>query len=165
MSNLNEGLIHGDLRGMVSDVIVVDKHVPKIGHVEDTVVVAMRVLYQEPASDLAKFIESSPVEHLDVEVGDSPTRDGQWLVFIEFLRDHNLFEKISALLTSIEQVTSEKGTWKFRPFEGNGKLDWNRENFKANIIDSRSKYVRDVLQETLVETWTRKLRKYQKHNA
>lgn len=164
MTKLDEGLIHGDLRGMISNIIVVDKHKPKLGQIEDTVVVALRVLYEEPANDLANFIESGDEEHLDVEVSDAPTRDGQWLIFVEFMRDHNLFENISALINTIERVSGKDETWQFRPFGSNDKFDWNKENFDANIIDSRSKYVRDMLEESLIESWTKKLREYQKHN-
>jgi hypothetical protein len=165
MNKLNEGLIHGDLKGLVSDVMLVDKHKPKLGQVEDTVVVGLRVLYQEPAQDLANFIESGMEDHLDVEVSDSPTRDGQWLIFIEFMRDHNLFKNITKLTRTVEQVTAISEKWYFRPFGTDDKMEWNKENFDMTIIDSSSKYIRDILKESLTETWTRKLKEYQKTNA
>jgi hypothetical protein len=95
---ISEGLSFEDLKGLINDNIMIDLHKPKIGSVEDTVVVAFDVTYEDPAKDLSQFIETGALEHLDVEVSASPDVDGTWKVFVEFMRDNDLFEKIAAMV-------------------------------------------------------------------
>jgi hypothetical protein len=144
MKKITEGLEYGDLRGLVSYVISIDRHKTKIGSEEDNVVVAFKLKYHDPATDLALFIESSEVELLDVDVSVAPDHRGFYYVFVEFVRNFELYDNIAKLLTDINRVTSGDETkWKFIPYRNSGKkLDFTKENFKKHVITSAVKYRR-----------------------
>lgn len=172
---ISEGLEYEDLKGLVADNFMIDLHKPKIGDEEDTVVVAFDVTYEDPAKDLSNFIETGALEHLDVEVSGAPDQDGTWKVFVEFQRDHNLFEKIEAMLNSIDQITSSNdGHWTYRAFNVKDEVEFNEENFRRDITDSRYEYrkkyksdgqVEDEPMDELEESWLRRVREMQKLNA
>lgn len=170
---ISEGLEFEDLKGLVSSTIMIDMHKPKIGDLEDTVVVAFDVTYEDPAKDLSNFIETGALEHLDVEVSSSPDQDGTWKVFVEFMRDNDLFEKIQAMLNSVDQITSrEDGGWSYQAYKVDGEQKFNAKNFRRDIIDSRyeyrKKYIKgekDKPMDDLEESWLRRLKEMQKLNA
>lgn len=170
-----EGLEFEDLKGLIDDNVLIDMHKPKIGNDEDTVVVAFDVTYEDPAKDLSQFIETGALEHLDVETSTSPDQDGTWKVFVEFMRDHELYEKIEALLDSVSQITSrEDGAWTYRAYNVKEPKEFNEENFKNDIIDSRYEYRKTYMSDDktydepvdeLEESWLSRVRNYQKLNA
>lgn len=172
---ISEGLEYEDLKGLIDDNVMIDMHKPKIGSEEDTVVVAFDVTYEDPAKDLSQFIETGALEHLDVEVSTAPDQDGTWKVFVEFMRDHDLYEKIEAMLNSVDQITSrEDGEWTYRAFNVKEPVEFNQENFKRDVIDSRYEYRKKYMSDEepqedpvddLEESWMNRVRKYQKLNA
>jgi hypothetical protein len=141
-SKLTEGLAFEDLRGLISNKISIDQYKPKIGAEEETVVLAFTVTYEEPAEDLANFIETGHLEHLDVDTSGAPETDGSYRVFVEFQRDHDLYEKIEQLLASIDQITSkEEDNWEYIAFGNGGKSKpVNHDNIRADISNSKSEY-------------------------
>jgi hypothetical protein len=140
-NKLTEGLGHDDLKGLINDNVLIDLHKPKIGDEADTVVVAFQVTYEDPAKDLSQFIETGALEHLDVEVSAAPEPDGTWKVFIEFVRDHNLYEKVEALLDSVSMVTNKDDfPWTYRAFNVKTPVEFTESNFDRDIIDSRYEY-------------------------
>ena len=167
---ISEGLEFEDLRGLVDSNVMIDLHKPKIGDDEDTVVVAFDVTYEDPAKDLSQFIETGALEHLDVEVSDSPDQDGTWKVFVEFQRDNDLYEKVEAMLNSVDQITSRENDWTYRAFNVKEEVKFNAENFRRDITDSRYEYRKkygkptqhDEPMDDLEESWLNKTRKYQK---
>jgi len=169
-----EGLSYGDLKGLISNNITIDLHKPKIGDEEDTVVVAFDVTYDAPAKDLNNFIETGALEHLDVDTSGAPDQDGNWKVFVEFQRDHKLYDKISAMLHSIDQITStDEMKWTYRAFNVKDDMEFNEENFRRDIVDSRYEYRKkyftknqeESTPDPLEEGWLEKIREYQKLNA
>jgi hypothetical protein len=170
---ISEGLDFEDLKGLVDNMVVIDLYKPKIGDVEDTVVVAFNVTYEDPAKDLADFIETSTVEHLDVEVASAPDANGVWKVFVEFQRDHNLFEKVQEMLNNVDQITSrDDGQWMYRAFRVKKEVEFNEQNFRRDVVDSRYEYRKKFLRneepeqpDELEESWLRRLRELQKLNA
>jgi hypothetical protein len=170
---ISEGLAFEDLKGLINDNIMIDLHKPKIGGVEDTVVVAFDVTYEDPAKDLSQFIETGALEHLDVEVSSAPDADGTWKVFVEFMRDHELFDKIVAMLSSVDQITSggndNTTSWTYRAFNVKEPVEFNAENFRRDVIDSRYEYrkeylrdqpKKDVVPDQLEEQWLARLVAY-----
>ena len=139
--SLLESLEYGELKGLVDGKILIDMHNPKINDEVDVVVVAFSVKYEDPANDLSSFIETSSIEHLDVEVSAGPDHDGTWKVFVEFYRDLNLFEKIEALLHEIDQVLErEDNLWHYRALGTKKFFKFNKENFKRDVLTSRYEY-------------------------
>jgi hypothetical protein len=171
---ISEGLKFEDLKGLVDNNVMIDLHKPKIGSDEDTVVVAFNVTYEEPAKDLSQFIETGALDHLDVEVGSAPDEKGNWKVFVEFMRDHRLYSKVQELLDSVDQITSrDEESWTYRAFNVKKPIEFTKENFKRDIIDSRYEYRKLYIQkdkpqapaDPLEESWIKKIRKYQKLNG
>lgn len=174
---LTEGLEFGDLKGLVNSTVMIDLHRPKIGDDEDTVVVAFDVTYEQPAKALSQFIETGALDHLDVEVSGSPDQDGTWKVFVEFMRDQDLFDKIKGMLQGIDQITSRaKGSvWTYRAFNVKKAVKFNADNFKRDIIDSRYEYRKQYLSNkkqnaestpgTLEEKWINTIRENQQRNV
>ena len=141
-SKITEGLEFEDLRGLIDSEISVDQYKPKVGEEADTVVVAFFVTYEEPAKDLSNFIETSNVEHLDVEVSTSPDESGRYMVFVEFSRDYKLFDKLESLLHDINQITSkDRNEWEMVPIRNKGKsVVFSRESFEKHVVTSAPKY-------------------------
>jgi hypothetical protein len=139
-SNINEGLINGDLRGLVDSILMIDQYKPKIGEDGDTVTVAFTVRYDEPAKDLSNFIQTSDIDHLDVDASESMDENGNYQVFVEFERNRGLYNGIRLLLDMIDKVTSEKGDWKFTALSTDEDLEFNKENFNSYVILSPQEY-------------------------
>lgn len=159
-TKISEGLEFEDMRGLVSNQIDIDRHKPKIGTEEDIVVVAFTVTYDEPARELSNFIETGDFEHLDVEASSVPNQDGTYNVFIEFQRDHDLFEKLQTMLNDIDQITSrDEGSWEYTAFRaGKEAVEFNEKNFRRDIVDSSSEYRRKYVDNTEVEESINRLR-------
>jgi len=175
-NKISEGLEFGDLKGLVSNVVMIDMHKPKIGDEEDTVVIAFNVIYKNAAQDLSSFIETGALEHLDVEVAGAPDQNGNWKVFVEFMRDRKLFKKVQAMLDSVDQITSndDDSKWLYRAYNVKKKVEFNAKNFRRDVVDSvveyRRKYGKDQSQTNemtneLEESWHRHISEYQKRNA
>jgi hypothetical protein len=137
---LKEGLAFGDLKGLVSNTVIIDKYSPKIGTPDETVVVAFIVFYEDPANALSNFIETGFAEIIDVEVSPGPTDDGNYIVFAEFQRKHSLFRDIQAMLTDVDQITSKSLKWEFEAFRYNGSIEFNEDNFNDRIINNKYDY-------------------------
>lgn len=144
---ISEGLEYEDLKGLISNEISIDQYRPKIGAEEDTVVVAFTVTYEDPAKDLSNFIESGALEHLDVEASTAPDKEGNYKVFVEFTRDHDLYEKLQAMLDSVDQITSkEDNAWEYVAYKVKEPVEFTEENFQRDIVDSAVKYRMKFLQ-------------------
>lgn len=162
---ISEGLEFEDMKGLVSNEIHIDRYKPKIGTEDETVVVAFIVTYEEPAKELSNFVETGDFEHLDVEASQVPEQDGTYRVFIEFQRDHNLFEKLEAMLNDLDQITSkEEGAWEYVAFRSGGKAtEFTEENFRRDIVDSASEYRRKYLSDNAMEESIDRLKKLIKY--
>ena len=146
-TQISEGLEYEDLKGLVSNNISIDQYKPKIGAEEDTVVVAFTVPYEDPAKDLSSFIESGAIDHLDVEASDAPDNEGNYKVFVEFTHDNDLFGKVEALLSNVDQITSKTETqWEYVAYKVKEPVEFNKENFQRDIVDSAVKYRMKFLQ-------------------
>ena len=67
-SKLDEGLRENDLDDLVLPTITIDDFEPKSGDDDEVVVVTFRAKDDEPANDLASFIEKGSHDILDTEV-------------------------------------------------------------------------------------------------
>jgi hypothetical protein len=169
---LIEGLEYEDLKGLISSNVMIDLYKPKIGDEEDTVVLAFDVTYEEPANDLSSFIETSGIDHLDVEVSDAPDPTGIWKVFVEFQRDFDLYENIELLLKSVDQITSRQdNTWTYTAYKVKTKTEFNEQNFRRDVCMSRYEYRKKYIKKEkpqpnseLEEGWLRKIREMQSRN-
>jgi hypothetical protein len=136
-----EGLEGEELKGLVYNTISIDQYKPKIGTDGETVVVAFTVKYEEPATDLANFIQTSYIELLDVEASTVPNEEGDYKVFVEFDRTPNLYKKISQLLHDINNITSNSGgEWKYESYKMTSPKSFTKSNLEQDIIFTSQEY-------------------------
>jgi len=148
MKKIVEGLEYGDMKGLISNEISIDKYKPKIGSEEDTVVVTFTITYEEPAKAFSNFIESSDLEHLDVDVSSAANENGSFYVFVEFSRDFHLFGKINKMLQAIWHIVDKEGEWTYTAFKVPSSAKFTKENFDRDIINSAVEYRMKVLHES-----------------
>ncbi len=131
---------YGEMENLVEPLISIDQYKPKIGEANETVVVAFEVKFEQPAKDLSNLIETDVTEHLDVDISEGPNGKGNTMVFVEFVRDGKLYEKIMNIMKIASQVTGIT-EWKYNYYKGNNQLDLNEENLSNTVITDQSKYV------------------------
>ena len=83
MAQVNEGLLAGDLRMLVDNIIEIDSYSSKMGDDKDIVVLAFTVKSQDPATDLVTFVENGYDFVLDADASPGELSDGKYKVFVE----------------------------------------------------------------------------------
>lgn len=130
---------YGEMENLVEPVISIDQYKPKIGEANETVVVAFEVKFEQPAKDLRNLIETDITEHLDVDISEGPNGAGNTVVFVEFVRDDRLYEKIMGIMKVTSQVTGIT-EWKYKYYKGNSELDLTEENLSSTVITDQARY-------------------------
>lgn len=113
-------LSNGDLRGTIFPKITVDDFEPKAGSVKDVIVVTFYVNDLSPATDLNTFIQRGSVKYLDVQVSPNTDPDGNYLVFVELLRNKDFPKEFEHLLKDVQNV-SGKMDWKISTYLSDNK--------------------------------------------
>jgi len=120
-TKINEGLRVGDLENLVSPKISIDEFESKSGSDDEILVVAFYVKDDQPADDLATFIERGAHKVVDTEVSPAPDDDGHYLVFVEINKDENAIQTVLNILKDLKQLVDiEK--WEFN-FHKNGTVE------------------------------------------
>ena len=160
-------LKHEDLEGNILPDVSIDEFEPKAGSTKQVIVVAFYLKDEGPAADLNRFIQRGFIETLDVEESPSTDEDGRYLVFVEFERDPEFFEKFHNLLSDIENVSGSH-TWKIKPYLSDQSFDLTDNRWKKYIMVNPDEYVskkdfgdkmfesnvRDFFQNTLIKGLT-----------
>ena len=146
---------YGEMENLVTPTISIDQYKPKIGEANETVVVAFEVSFEQPARDLSNLIETDVVENLDVDVSEGPNADGKYMVFVEFNRNPELFEKIMGIIKVASQVTGIT-EWKYNVYKGEDSYDLTEENLTANLVTDAQEYAMKYnTEDPTVESLTR----------
>lgn len=103
-------LVNEDLKNTVLPKISIDEFEPNAGSVKEVIVVAFYLNDKDPAEDLNTFMQRGFVDNLDIEVSPNTDENGNYLVFVEMLRNETFPEKFKALVKDVENLS--------------GKLDW-----------------------------------------
>ena len=141
MDDLNEGIKHNDLRGLIKNVVSIDQYKSKSGDDKNVCVLAIKINKFDPAKDLSQFIETGVLSAIDVDTSPGPDKDGYYTVFVEFSRDSKLFANIDVVLTDMKQADNALGTMVFTCYENKSPQEWNKESFDNSIITSSYDYV------------------------
>jgi len=131
---------YGEMENLVTPTISIDQYKPKIGEANETVVVAFEVAFEQPAKDLSNLIETDVTDHLDVDVSEGPNSDGKYMVFLEFERNNQLFEKIMSIMKIASQVTGIT-EWKYSYYKGEESKELTLENLGETVLDNSAEYV------------------------
>lgn len=131
--HINESLFADDLKWLVSDRVLIDMHKTKMGTDAEYIVLSIPVNDRKPAIDLAQFIENGNSEYEDVEVSPATDTKGRYLVFVEFERSPDVFEKIRNVLNDASRLSGITD-WKFKSLDMTDYLEFNEESFSNNVI-------------------------------
>jgi len=131
---------YGEMENLVTPTISIDQYKPKIGEANETVVVAFEVAFEQPAKDLSNLIETDITEHLDVDISEGPNADGKYMVFVEFTRNPQLFEKIMSIVKVASQVTGVT-EWNYQYYKGDNSTELTMENLQSTVLTDPTQYV------------------------
>lgn len=131
---------YGEMINLVSPIISIDQYKPKIGEPNETVVVAFEVAFEQPAKDLSNLIETDVTESLDVDISEGPNNNGKYMVFVEFVRDSSLRQKIQEVVKIVSNVTTIT-EWKYNYYKGSTTLELSEDNLSNTVIDNPEQYV------------------------
>jgi hypothetical protein len=131
---ITEGLMAGDLNDLVLPMLSIDEFASKIDD-ETTIVVGFYCFEEDPAHDLANFIERSPVPVLDTDVSPAPSREGYYLTFVEIKRNHQFPQNLLNILKEVSSLTSVDN-WQFTsPKLSKGKVEVVNNQNLAKFVD------------------------------
>jgi uncharacterized protein (UPF0335 family) len=122
--NLNETLVAGELKHLVSSVFEIDSYKSKIGNDQKMVVLSFNVDDKPPADDLARFLELGYDYIVDADATDGPLDTGKYKVFVELERNRHVPERIEEILEGIKKLT-EIQNFRFRYYK----------SFRTNLAD------------------------------
>ena len=103
---LQEGLRPGDLQHLILNKVSVDQFEPKTGDEKEVLVMGLYSKDEEPAQDLARFIERGYVGVKDTEVSPGPDEDGNYMVFVEIEKNKETMKRVIEILHDIKSVTT-----------------------------------------------------------
>jgi hypothetical protein len=126
-SKIDEGLRPGDLEHLILPTVSVDEFEPKSGQPDNVVVVGFYAEDQEPANDLASFIERGSHNILDTEVSPAPDEEGRYLVFVEMNRDETMFDTTTKILKDLEKLTSVD-EWEIKFYGSDNTINIKKES-------------------------------------
>lgn len=152
MTQLNENLHAGDLRGLVKKVFDIDAYKSKIGDDEDVIVLSFTVDFEDPAKDLENFVEMGYEFVLDADVSPGETDDGNYKVFVEIERGRHAADQIIELLDGIERLT-DIPDMRFRYFKNFKSQEATLENLKAVVPMDKESYA-IATEKSMLENFT-----------
>lgn len=109
-------LREGDLRDLIEDIFEVDSFQSKMGDDKNIITVSFNVEGQQPAKDLANFLEKGYDFILDADVTSGEQSNGKYKVFVELERQRQAHDQISEMLDGIGKL-SNIDSFKFRYYK------------------------------------------------
>jgi hypothetical protein len=150
--NLNETLLAGDLKHLVSSVFEIDSYKSKIGNDQKMVVLSFNVDDKPPADDLARFLELGYDYIVDADATDGPLDTGKYKVFVELERNRHIPERIEEILEGIKKLT-EIQNFRFRYYKSFRTNPADLETLKTMIPLDKESYAVSI-QENRINNFT-----------
>ena len=138
---------YGEMTNIVTPVVSIDQYKPKIGEANETVVIAFEVMNEQPAKDLSNLFETGISDTLDVDISQGPNNNGNYMVFVEFSRNKDLYKNIQEILTTASNVTGIT-EWRFNHYKGEQTLDLNEDNLTQSVLDNPEEYMLRYMQQS-----------------
>lgn len=150
MSKLFEGLKEGDLEDLVLPLLSIDEYESKLD--DDSIVIAFYVRDKDPAQDLNRFIQKGAVDILDTDVSPAPTADGNFMVFVEMLRDSEFPQKCLDILDSLGGLTGvEEWAVEIYDVEGQQPAELEVLQTMVRLVSSETHEEPEAVDEALTE--------------
>lgn len=139
MSQLNENLLAGDLRDLVSNIFEVDNYKSKMGSDKDIVVLSFTVEQAEPAKDLVNFIERGYDFVLDADSTPGELSNGKYKVFVEIERNRRIANQILEILDGVKKLAN-LDNFKFRYYKNFHSQEATEESLQETIPSDKNTY-------------------------
>ncbi len=139
MTQINEGLLAGDLRMLVDNIFEIDSYSSKMGEDTDIVVLAFTVKTQDPANDLVTFMENGYDFVLDADASPGELSDGKYKVFVEIERNRRIHEQILELLNGVG-LLADIDNFKFRYYKSFHSIDADEKNLNELVPKTKDAY-------------------------
>jgi len=141
----NEGMNRGDLARIIKPVLHIDEYKSKMGDDDDIVVMSIKVIGKEAASDVVNFFERGYDFVLDADVSPGEIKSGEYLVFVEISRRTTAPEYIFKLITELNNLTEqETDDWIFMYAKDENEYKLTLEELSDIIPISPKEYRDDV---------------------
>jgi hypothetical protein len=145
---INETLLAGDLKLLVSSIIEIDSYKSKIGEDSKIVVISFNVEDKEPADDLARFLELGFDWIIDADATNGPIDTGKYKVFVEIERNKHVPERIIGILDAVRKLTNiEK--FRFRYYKSFKTKIADEENLRATVPLDKDSYAISIQENRL----------------
>lgn len=112
-----ENVEKGDLESLVLPTISIAEFEPKTGTADEVMVLGFYVTDEEPAQDLASFIEKGVSGALDTEVSPNPNDSGYYMVFVEIENNNDAMKTVFDILLDTTRLTNIE-SWDFEFYSG-----------------------------------------------
>lgn len=132
-----------DLKHCVLPFISIDEFMPKLGTVEEVIVLAFYLFEREPADDLNTFIQRGVFDIIDSDVSPNPDENGHYVVFVEFERVANFFTTLNRFLIDVEKLTGEID-WQVKPYLSDKVYDLQDPLLPGFVVTDPGSYVDKV---------------------
>jgi hypothetical protein len=136
---INETLLAGDLKLLVSSVVEIDSYKSKIGDDEKMVVLSFNVDDKEPADDLARFLELGFDWVVDADATDGPIDTGKYKVFVELERNKHIPERLIELLEAVKKLTNIEN-FRFRYYKSFRTQPADEEHIRNTVPLDKDAY-------------------------
>jgi hypothetical protein len=136
---LDETLLAGDLKGLVSHIFEIDSFKSKIGNDGDMVVLSFSVDEKAPADDLSRFLEMGYDYVIDADPTNGPTDNGKYKVFVELKRGRHVAKEIFDILDGIRRLT-EIDDFKFRYYKSFKSISATMDNLEEYVPKNAGDY-------------------------
>ena len=139
MIRLDETLLAGDLKGLVSHVFEIDSFKSKIGKDGEMVVLSFSIDDKAPADDLARFLEMGYDYIIDADPTNGPTDNGKYKVFVELKRSRHIAREIFDILDGVGRLTGIDN-FKFRYYKSFKSISGTMENLEEYVPKDQGEY-------------------------
>lgn len=136
---LDETLLAGDLKGLVSHVFEIDSFKSKIGKDGEMVVLSFSLDEKAPADDLARFLEMGYDYVIDADPTNGPTDNGKYKVFVELKRSRHIAREIFDILDGVRRLTGIDN-FKFRYYKSFKSIPATMENLEEYVPKDQGTY-------------------------
>jgi hypothetical protein len=136
---LDETLLAGDLKQLVSHVFEIDSYKSKIGKDGEMVVLSFTVDEKAPAEDLSRFLEMGYDYVIDADPTSGPTDNGKYKVFVELKRSRYAAKQIYDILDGISRLT-DINNFKFRYYKSFKSIPATMKNLEDLVPTDQGTY-------------------------
>jgi hypothetical protein len=146
-------LTPNSLENTILPQISVDEFEPKLGDEYDAIVVAFYAKDEEPADDLCTFIQRGVIDIEDVEVSKSTDENGNYVIFVEIVRNKKFKERFMELIKDVEKVAG-KQEWEVKPYLSDDTFQFDDPKLFNYIITDKKDYMdkEDFIKQNMKES-------------